>query len=227
MKFFSSIGVAVHLNTRLDLSTVRPGSKIFKSTDGRTFEADRILLCTGQVPHSEILKKMAPETVDPVTKAAGVLRSMQLAPFDRDRSLKSLESIKQRRDGLGEKHIASITDAVEDLSLNESVLEKSRKKEEANSTEKEEQEAIGTTPYPRIFVAGDVADAFGAIKAGHTAYYQAHVAAHNILKLINGAAQEDLERYEPGLPAIKVTLGVVSARSSFRMLGSMLIGYHV
>lgn len=29
-----------------------------------------------------------------------------------------------------------------------------------------------STPYPNIFVAGDAADAFGAIPAGHTAYYQ-------------------------------------------------------
>ena len=28
------------------------------------------------------------------------------------------------------------------------------------------------TPYPNIFVIGDAANAFGAIQAGHTAYYQ-------------------------------------------------------
>ena len=29
-----------------------------------------------------------------------------------------------------------------------------------------------TVPYPHIFAIGDAADAYGAIKAGHTAYYQ-------------------------------------------------------
>jgi hypothetical protein len=66
------------------------------------------------------------------------------------------------------------------------------------------------TPYPHIFVVGDAADAFGALKAGHTAYFQAEVAARNIVRLINGDGDK-LERYTPGAPAIKVTLGMVSS----------------
>jgi len=62
-----------------------------------------------------------------------------------------------------------------------------------------------------IFAIGDVADT-GAIQAGHTAYWQAEVAARNILRLIDrveGRATEELEVYKPGPPAIKVTLGLV------------------
>lgn len=33
-------------------------------------------------------------------------------------------------------------------------------------------ETVLETPYPNMFVIGDAADAFGAIPAGHTAYYQ-------------------------------------------------------
>ncbi|TEB26391.1 FAD/NAD(P)-binding domain-containing protein [Coprinellus micaceus] len=63
------------------------------------------------------------------------------------------------------------------------------------------------SPYPNIFVVGDSADAFGAIQAGHTAYYQSEVAAKNILKLVKGS-EEPLEHYAPGPPAIKVSLGL-------------------
>ncbi|KAG1896744.1 uncharacterized protein F5891DRAFT_958144 [Suillus fuscotomentosus] len=77
------------------------------------------------------------------------------------------------------------------------------------------------TLYPNIFVVGDAADAFDAIKAGHTSYYQAEVAARNILRLIPRdekvgiAAGDDLgselEEYAPGPPAIKVTLGMTKS----------------
>ena len=87
-------------------------------------------------------------------------------------------------------------------------------------------EPLPPTPYPHIFVVGDAADAFGAIKAGHTAYWQAEVAARNILRLakhescscmIPGREREllVLERYEPGPPGIKVSLGIVSVASFF------------
>jgi apoptosis-inducing factor 2 len=34
------------------------------------------------------------------------------------------------------------------------------------------EEDLSDTPYPHIFVVGDSADAFGAIQAGHTAWFQ-------------------------------------------------------
>ncbi|KAJ3793089.1 hypothetical protein GGU11DRAFT_853669 [Lentinula aff. detonsa] len=81
---------------------------------------------------------------------------------------------------------------------------------------------VETTPYPNIFVVGDAADAFGAIPAGHTAYYQGEVAARNILRLIrrsglsqnkeeNSTEEEPLEDYMPGLPAIKISLGLTKS----------------
>ncbi|KIY71500.1 hypothetical protein CYLTODRAFT_441178 [Cylindrobasidium torrendii FP15055 ss-10] len=68
------------------------------------------------------------------------------------------------------------------------------------------------TVYPHIFVAGDCADAFDAIQAGHTAYWQSITASHNILKLIKGEGEE-LEEYKPGAPAIKISLGITHAVS--------------
>lgn len=91
-----------------------------------------------------------------------------------------------------------------------------------------------TFVYPHLFAIGDAADAFGAIKAGHTAYYQGEVAARNVIKLIKGNASTfdvplqglmftpgaektkgdlegdlELEEYVPGPPMIKVSLGLV------------------
>jgi len=80
-----------------------------------------------------------------------------------------------------------------------------------------DEEEIASTPYERIFVVGDAADSFGAIKAGYNAYYQAEVAARNILRLISNSTpsvcHQDvrLEEYEPGAPMIKVSLGLKKA----------------
>lgn len=63
-----------------------------------------------------------------------------------------------------------------------------------------------------IFAIGDCAET-GAIQAGHTAYWQAEVAARNVCRLIEkqeGRAKETLESYKPGPPCIKLTLGLVS-----------------
>ncbi|KAF8994272.1 hypothetical protein BDQ17DRAFT_1367175 [Cyathus striatus] len=71
------------------------------------------------------------------------------------------------------------------------------------------------SPYPNIFAIGDAADAFGAIAAGHTAHYQGEVVARNIIRLVekdekNVDMEEkyELEKYAPGQPAIKISLGL-------------------
>lgn len=74
--------------------------------------------------------------------------------------------------------------------------------------EAEELEALPDTPYPHIFVIGDSADAFDAIKAGHTAghtaYWQAGVAARNLICLASVAKQaeqrEEGQEGEQGRP---------------------------
>jgi len=63
-----------------------------------------------------------------------------------------------------------------------------------------------------VFAIGDCAET-GAIQAGHTAYWQAEVAARNVCRLIEkqeGRAKDTLESYKPGAPCIKLTLGLVS-----------------
>ena len=72
-----------------------------------------------------------------------------------------------------------------------------------------------SSAYPQIFAAGDCADAFNALCAGHNAYYQGQLAARNVLRLARNQEKsdddkEELEKYEPLPPAIKVSLGLVS-----------------
>ncbi|KAK7434547.1 hypothetical protein VKT23_020156 [Stygiomarasmius scandens] len=74
------------------------------------------------------------------------------------------------------------------------------------------------TPYPHMFAVGDAADAFGAIAAGHTADFQAKVAANNILILVRACEtkgeeqhiDQELEEYTPTEPGIKVSLGLTN-----------------
>lgn len=58
-----------------------------------------------------------------------------------------------------------------------------------------------------MFAVGDCAET-GAIQAGHTAWYQAEVAARNVQRLIDGVVVAELESYKVTPPAIKVTLGL-------------------
>lgn len=113
----------------------------------------------------------------------------------------------------------------EKLSMNTPYDFRSEVAEEDDYDIEEDEEELEEeiTPYPHIFVIGDAADAFGAIKAGHTASFQAEVAAANILRLIEFNEKVDvdeeeeqeeraqLQHYVPGPPQIKVSLGLVSA----------------
>lgn len=96
------------------------------------------------------------------------------------------------------------------------------------SDEEEDEPQLEIEEDPRtrvaaehIFAVGDAADAFGAVNAGHNAFFQGEVAARNILKMIKASERNSsesestdaltLEKYNPGLPAIKVSLGLVSS----------------
>lgn len=65
--------------------------------------------------------------------------------------------------------------------------------------------------FPHIFVVGDASDAFGALKAGHTAWDQAGVAANNVLAMIHKKDSEAVNLQEYFAPPflIKVSLGFV------------------
>jgi len=59
---------------------------------------------------------------------------------------------------------------------------------------------------------GDVANT-EAIKAGHTGWYQAGVAAQNIVRMVKDGDEAELEVYKPTKPMIKVSVGKVGSSS--------------
>ncbi|KAG6840156.1 hypothetical protein C0991_008561 [Blastosporella zonata] len=187
---------AMHTESeRLDLLSVNEepekvnesGQRVVRTVTGREIAADLLLLCTGQTPNTGLLKALDPATVNPGDSLAHILRTMQLGVLPPSTST------------------AEIEDSLKKASLSESATPSA-------TTE----EPIEETPYPHIFVIGDAADAFGAIAAGHNAFYQGIVAANNILRLIKRSQKaspedEPLERYEPGPPRIKVSVGLDKA----------------
>ncbi|KAG6837053.1 hypothetical protein H0H93_015624 [Arthromyces matolae] len=203
--------ISVILGERLDLTSVDEnrvatndcGERVVRTTSGREIAADllvvlhtmihlifqmltlyRQMLCTGQTPNTSLLKELDPATVNPGDSLAHVLRTMQLGVLPTSSSDEDLNA------------------AMNKLALSNTV------------TTSDRNESSDATPYPHIFVVGDAADAFGAIAAGHNAYYQGEVAARNVLRLIKRtedrdySEQEPLEEYAPGPPAIKVSLGL-------------------
>ncbi|KAF8054707.1 hypothetical protein FPV67DRAFT_1550966 [Lyophyllum atratum] len=205
--------VDIILGERLDLSSVDEepgktndrGQRVVRTVTGREIAADLILLCTGQTPNTGLLKELDPATVNPADSLAHVLRTMQLGVLP--------SSQTSTRD---------IETALKQVSLSDSTgTSSSSNPPPANETIEEPVE--DSTPYPNIFVVGDAADAFGAIPAGHNAYYQGEVAARNVIRLIKRSSDgihepaEPLERYTPGPPAIKVTLGL--GKSVFQSQG--------
>ncbi|KAI0086027.1 hypothetical protein BDY19DRAFT_895578 [Irpex rosettiformis] len=193
----TGMGIDVILGERLDLASPPKETmseddvpeRIVRTQSGREIQAGLVLLCTGQTPNTALMQSVVPGSIvseGPAKGSIGVKRTMQV--------------------GVPRPH------DVDSLPLSTSSSGDSPEQDEFDG-EFDGEESFDV-PYPHLFAIGDAADAFGAINAGHTAYYQADVAANNILKLV--AAEHDgtpldsveLEEYHPGEPAIKVSLGL-------------------
>lgn len=244
------LNVRVILGERLDFESLQHTSKkgsseprVVRTLSGQTITADLLLLCTGQVPNTKLLRDMDPRTIVTDTGLACVLRTMQLfvppplkphkfqADNDDDNDDDVLHWLKnftfdiEEAAGPLELPPSSPSVADDDISPTTSsprIPNSPYCLSPSSSTDTlVESDSCQETLYPNIFVVGDAADAFDAIKAGHTSYYQAEVAARNILRLIQrdgkvGPAvkndlDSELEEYAPGPPAIKVTLGMTKS----------------
>jgi hypothetical protein len=217
--------------------------------DGQELAASLVLLCTGQTPNTVLMTDFLPESIVTEGESKGkiyVKRTTQVAVPVRQkqgeaRNVDSMDDLVEKTTSLDlaadaeeapmqdaqpapvDKQVAATGDATISDAVNEV-----------------EDDAHLTVPFPNIFAVGDCADAFGAINAGHTAYYQAHVAAQNISSLIQAEEARNelktllshgctsdaeaariaelekmvdpvLARYAPGAPAIKVSLGIGAA----------------
>ena len=210
------------LGDRLDLASVKEGKtvttpdgrkeRVVRTVSGREIRAELIvsstitfitqmtltcfrqLLCTGQVPNTELLAEAVPDSIitDGLKKGqARVARTMQVGVPASSRKMNGGASLHSALGGL-------------------SFLDK--------PLEDGDGEPL-RIPYPHFFAVGDAVDGFGANNAGRNSYYQCEVAVKNILKLVESAeagkpeSGVELEQYVPGAlaQAIKITLGTVSS----------------
>ncbi|EIN06508.1 FAD/NAD(P)-binding domain-containing protein [Punctularia strigosozonata HHB-11173 SS5] len=203
-------GVKTILGERLSMKSLNhpryneKGEKVLITENGREICADLVLLCTGQRPNTRLLAESDSTTVDPNTGMTRVARTMQVTgsrPRARRGSgptLSSSPEVEEETAAVALNRLSSIT-----LDRHTSIL--------AESGPQIDAEADEAMVYEHVFAIGDAADAFGAIQAGHNAYYQGEVAARNILKLVKKREDLELEHYTPGPPAIKVSLGITKS----------------
>ncbi|CDO72029.1 hypothetical protein BN946_scf184943.g64 [Trametes cinnabarina] len=249
----SALNVCTILGDRLDLASLEKGAdasgaeRIVRTQSGREIRAELVLLCTGQTPNTTLLHETFPNVVVPDGPNKGmarVRRTLQLAePADGDATEVSVQSTATDTEAS-----ASPTEEVE-AALARIELEG---QENAQSVDEDEPAPpVEEDPHTRvaaehIFAIGDAADAFGAVNAGHNAFFQGEVAARNILKLVErderraaklaSEAQTstvstptdtsldsdiELDKYSPGAPAIKVSLGLTKSVYQFQgMIGT-------
>jgi hypothetical protein len=135
---------------------------------------------------------MDPTTVNPHDSMAHILRTMQLGVVQQQREpqenthLEGSGSATSIPSGLATPPSTSadvkvdmefLLSALDQITIEDPAtleMDEILGDEPLGSSEEFNLESDGgeETPYPHIFVIGDAADAFSALKAGHNAYYQ-------------------------------------------------------
>lgn len=167
----TAMGVDVILGERLDLSSPPKEvvnedgvpERVARTQSGREIQAGVVvcithpelaliltclhrslqLLCTGQIPNTALMRSVIPESIVPDGPAKGSIRVKR-----------TLQVAVPRPQDTDQTAVSSKTVQSDDL------------EDDADDDEHLQ------VPYPHWFAVGDAADAFGAINAGHTAYYQ-------------------------------------------------------
>ncbi|KAF7794141.1 hypothetical protein EIP86_005272 [Pleurotus ostreatoroseus] len=199
-----SLNVKTVLGERLDMSSMVKTSedkrgrtvRTVKTQSGKEISAGIVLLCTGQTPNTGLVQSFLPDSIVPAGPSQGMVRvkrTMQVAVP----STEPADDTTPRPSRVTRPHEFRESD------------------EDDDSESDEEDDSDLSVPYPHLFAIGDAADAYGAINAGHTAYFQGEIAARNILQLIQAeeasdgtATEPKLQRYRPGAPGIKISLGL-------------------
>ncbi|KAJ1029916.1 hypothetical protein NDA16_000832 [Ustilago loliicola] len=182
------------------------GRKLVRTTGGKSFECDLLLLCTGQQPNSSLMAKLSPSSVDPGSRLVRVHRSLQVAvPDPRDAAQQPFDA----------KPPCGDCDCFLDKKANGAEL----KNEEEGHLAKH----LGHTPgkLSNVYAIGDVADAFGALNAGYQAWNMADVAAENILRDIQAKTptlspsdaprsprSTEMVEFNPAINMLKLSLGL-------------------
>ncbi|PWN89861.1 FAD/NAD(P)-binding domain-containing protein [Acaromyces ingoldii] len=162
------------------------GRKLVKTTGGKEFECDLLLLCTGQQPNSALMAQLSPTSVDPATRLVRVLPTLQVEVPDGGLAQMPFEAKPPCGDCdcfLDKKAAGGDVDAQEEEDSNSSSSSSSSNKD------------LGC--LSNVYAIGDVADAFGALNAGYQAWNMAEVAADNIVRDI-GWLDQHSSREEGG-----------------------------
>lgn len=223
------LGVEVVLGERVTTWPEEPErldgrTKVVRTDKGGVYEADLVLPCTGQKPHVSFMAELSPSSISKTTSRIRVRPTMQVSNGP---SCVASSSSSSSAGQIGQDDAPA--DRLADLSLGAAPPTPP-----ASATNERPSNGFGARRgepnLDHMFAVGDCAET-GAIQAGHTAYWQAEVAARNILRLIEREraahgehdvddegvvdeerrkmAEEPLEDYKPGPPAIKVSLGLV------------------
>ncbi|KAI0738290.1 iron uptake cluster protein [Daedaleopsis nitida] len=215
----SALNVHTVLGDRLDLSSLsekksRNGERVVRTQSGREIAAELVLLCTGQTPNTALLREAFPSSVianGPDKGMARVRRTMQLAePVPVPVS------------------VSVLPEEFERLALSGGSTPELSPPSDEPAPAPVEEDPHTRVAAEHVFAIGDAADAFGAVNAGHNAFFQGEVAARNIIALAKRTEAEAgcvadtdtdalvLEKYTPGAPAIKVSLGLTKSVYQFQ-----------
>ncbi|KAJ1027693.1 hypothetical protein NDA13_003152 [Ustilago tritici] len=182
------------------------GRKLVRTTGGKSFECDLLVLCTGQQPNSSLMAKLSPSSVDPGSRLVRVHRSLQVAvPDPRDAAQQPFDA----------KPPCGDCDCFLDKKANGAELK--------NEEEGHLADHLGHTPgkLSNVYAIGDVADAFGALNAGYQAWNMADIATENILRDIQAKTptlspsdaprlprSPDMVEFKPAVNMLKLSLGL-------------------
>jgi NADH dehydrogenase FAD-containing subunit len=177
------------------------GRKRVKTTGGKEFECDLLLLCTGQQPNSELMARLSPTSVDSDTRLVRVMRSLQVKIPDPQGSLAQMPF--NARPPCGDC---------------DCFLDKKAAGADTQYDGDDGHSSVATaipghdTSFPNVYAIGDVADAFGSLNAGYQAWAMADVAADNILRTIEAESEAkesvELQHFHPAANMLKLSLGL-------------------
>lgn len=180
------------------------GRKLVRTTGGKSFSCDLLLLCTGQQPNSSLMAKLSPSSVDPGSRLVRVHRTLQV-------------SVPDPRDAAQQPFDAKPPCGDCDCFLDKKASGSELKRDEEGHLESH----LGYVPgkLSNVYAIGDVADAFGALNAGYQAWNMADVATENILADIAAQSESSgssavtnaipqMQNFEPAVNMLKLSLGL-------------------
>jgi len=164
----------------LSSAASKPGRKIVRTTKGKLFHADVLLLCTGQQPNSALLAQLSPSSVDPRTRLVKVRRTLQVERLPGTEGWGGVLEVQAPCgdcDCFMDRKVEAAAAEHEHNATCECGASSMPLPEDADAEPEDRSRCIRN-----VYAIGDVADAFGALNAGYQAWAMADVAAENVLR---------------------------------------------